>query len=89
MSYEEPTQWEICGVSYRTTTSKANDVASKIFSTLEWLNYAVAKDLVQHGTFDPTTPAGRELVSELVVAYRAAYRKALGIIREELGDEAA
>jgi hypothetical protein len=89
MSFDEGQQWETCGVSYFATRQQANDAYVKIMATPEFVDYAIAKDRVQHGTFDATSKAGQDLVTLLVTSYRKAYVKALEIIRREIGPDAA
>lgn len=89
MSYEDPTTWELCGVSYEATRKQANAIMVDVMATKEWETYAVAKERCNTGDYDACSDTGKALAQSLVSAYRTAFIKTLGIVRQHLGDEAA
>lgn len=89
MSYEDPTTWELCGVSYEATRREANAIMVEVMATKEWEIYATHKQRCNTGDYDACSEEGLALARNLVLSYRAAFLTTLAIVKRHLGDDAA
>lgn len=84
--FEEPEEFELCGVCYKATRTQANFIMSIVVDTAAWRDYARTNDLLRFGDFSATDPEAAKLVAQHVENYRAAFKVAKKVIEEALRD---
>lgn len=84
MNFEEPEDFELCGVAYKATRTQANEIMSIVVDTIDWRNYAQTNDLLRYGEFQATDPEAMKLVAKNIENYRLAFKTAKKVIEQYL-----
>jgi hypothetical protein len=78
--FEEPEDFDLCGVKYKATRTQANEIMAIVIETKEWRDYARTTDRLRYGDFSATDPEAVKMVAEHVENFRAAFREVKRLI---------